>query len=238
MNTINMKRIVVGIMLVILTLGFSVVGTGAARPDSMGQPPMNGQRGGFNGQNGFGGPGQFCPGGQEMTDGESGFNGQNGFGGPGQFGPGGQEMTDGESGFNGQNGFGGHDGHRGGFRPMDGDTRQKVEAMEDGETKTALLALLDDVHSAMEALREADDSSRESAEAAVKAARDALNEALSAAGIEAELTPSEMPEGAADMTPPEQPGGNMLESFNFDELSEEQIENLYQRFQSWLDSKA
>ena len=238
MKTLNMKRIVVGIMLVILTLGFCVVGTGAARPDSMGQPPMNEQRGGFGGQNGFGGHGQFGPGVQEMTDGESGFGSQNGFGGRGQFGPGAQEMTDGESAFNGQNGFGGRDGQRGGFRPMDGDTRQTVEALEDGETKTTLLALLDDVHSAMEALREADDSSRESAEAAVKTARDALNEALSAAGIETGTTPPDMPEGSADMTPPEQPGGNMPEPFNFDELSEEQIENLYQRFQSWLDSKA
>ncbi len=217
MKTLNMKRIVVGIMLVILTLGFCVVGTGAARPDSMGQPPMNEQRGGFGGQNGFGGHGQFGPGVQEMTDGESGFGSQNGFGGRGQFGPGAQEMTDGESAFNGQNGFGGRGGQRGGFRPMDGDTRQTVEALEDGE---------------------ADDSSRESAEAAVKTARDALNEALSAAGIETETTPPDMPEGGADMTPPEQPGGNMPEPFNFDELSEEQIENLYQRFQSWLDSKA
>ncbi len=32
MKTLNMKRIVVGIMLVLLTLGFCVVGTGAARP--------------------------------------------------------------------------------------------------------------------------------------------------------------------------------------------------------------
>lgn len=212
MKTLNVKRIVVGIMLVLLTLGFCVVGTGAARPDSMGQPPMNGQRGGFGGQNDFGDRGQFGPGAQEMTGDESGFGGQNDFGGRG--------------------------GQRGGFRPMDGDTRQTVEAMEDGETKTALLALLDDVHSAMEALREADDSSRESAEAAVKTARDALNEALSAAGIETGTTPPDMPEGGSDMTPPEQPGGNMPEPFNFDELSEEQIENLFQRFQSWLDSKA
>ena len=238
MKTLNVKRIVVGIMLVLLTLGFCVVGTGAARPDSMGQPPMNGQRGGFGGQNDFGGRGQFGPSAQEMTDGENSFGGQNDFGGRGQFGPGAQEMTGDESGFGGQNGFGGPGGQRGGFRPMDGDTRQTVEAMEDGETKTALLALLDDVHSAMEALRKADDSSRESAEAAVKAARDALNEALSAAGIETETTPPDMPEGGADMTPPEQPGGNMPEPFNFDELSEEQIENLFQRFQSWLDSKA
>ena len=238
MKTINMKRVVVGIMLVLLTLGFCVVGTGAAKADNMGQPPMNGQRGGLGGQNGFGGPGGFGPGGQNMTDGE------NGFGGHGQFGPGAQEMTDGENSFNGQNGFdgrGGFDGHgaeRGGFGPMDRGTREAVEALEDGETKTALLALLDDVHSAMETLRASDDSSRESAEAAVKAARDALNEALSAAGIETELTPPELPEGDGNMTPPEQFGGDMPARFDFDELSEEQIQDLYQRFQSWLDSKA
>ena len=234
MRTINMKRIVVGIMLVLLTLGFCVVGTGAAKADNMGQPPMNGQRGGFGGQNDFGGPGGFGPGGQEMRDGENSFNGQNGFGGHGQFGPGAQEMRDGENSFNGQNGFDG----RGGFGPMDRGTREAVEALEDGETKTALLALLDDVHSAMEALRAADDSSRESAEAAVKAARDALNEALSAAGIEADMTPPEMPEGDMDMTPPAQFGGDMPDRFDFDEMSEEQIQTLYQRFQSWLDSKA
>ena len=38
MKTYTLKHIVVGIMLVILTLGFCVVGTGAARPDHMDKP--------------------------------------------------------------------------------------------------------------------------------------------------------------------------------------------------------
>ena len=38
MKTYTLKHIVIGIMLLILTLGFCVVGTGAAKPDHMKGP--------------------------------------------------------------------------------------------------------------------------------------------------------------------------------------------------------
>ena len=214
MKTCKLKRIVVGIMLVILTLGFCVVGTGAARPD-MGQPPMGQQGGrgpGFGGQPDF--DGETPP---ELPDGKNMPEDGGCFGGRGgRFNPDEQTPPDGEfsngdqNGFDGQFGFDGRGGRGrdGGFGPMDRDTRAAIEALEDGETKTELMKLLDDVHTAMEALREADDDSRESAEAAVKEARDALNTALAAAGIEiAAEEPPEKPDGENGTTPPEPPEG-------------------------------
>ena len=166
MKTYTLKHIVVGIMLVILTLGFCVVGTGAARPDPMKEPM---------GQRDFMPDGETPP---EMPDGE--------------FFPGGPQSDfepadgalppDGFGGFGPQHGF----GRRGGMdaHGMDAEILTAIEALEDGETKTELQALYDKLHSAMEALMQADDNSREAAETAVKEARDALNEALTAAGIE------------------------------------------------------
>ena len=205
MKTYRMKRVVVGIMLVILTLGFCVVGTGAARAD-MGGPPM----GGFGGQGGPGGQG-FGPGG-DFNGNNQGFGPGGDFGGNGQgFGPGG-DFNGNNQGFGPRGGFGpgGQNGHGrdGGFRPMDNDVREAIEALEDGDSKTELMTLYENVHTAMEKLREADDDSRESAEAAVKEARDALNTALTEAGIESTMSePPEKPEGENSMTPPEKPEG-------------------------------
>lgn len=156
MKTSRTKQIVVGVMLVILTLGFCIVGTGAARPD--GRPPMGNMQG-------FGHGGDFAPDGQ---------------GGPG--------------------------GRFGGGRRPDGDVREAIEALEDGETKTALSALLESVDTAMEKLMNADTDSRAEAEEEVKTARDALNDALKEAGITlAAQEPPEKPEGESGMTPPERP---------------------------------
>ena len=189
MKTYTLKHIVVGIMLVILTLGFCVVGTGAARPDPMKEPM---------GQRDFMPDGETPP---EMPDGE--------------FFPGGPQSDfepadgalppDGFGGFGPQHGF----GRRGGMdaHGMDAEILTAIEALEDGETKTELQALYDKLHSAMEALMQADDNSRDAAETAVKEARDALNEALAAAGIEVSMTePPAKPDGEMPFARPE--GGN------------------------------
>ena len=223
MKTYKMKRAVVGILLVILTLGFCVVGTGAARAEGMGGP--NGGQHGFGpgpggpgGQFGFDGQtppdGQFGPGAQGDGSSQSGFggqtppDGQSGFDGQtppdGQSAPDGGRQFGGRGDFGGRGGFGGH----GGFGPMDRDLSAAIDSLDDGDTKTELQTLLKNVQSAMEALRNADTDSRESAEAAVKEARDALNEALTKAGIEiADVNPPELPEGENGMTPPELPAG-------------------------------
>jgi hypothetical protein len=58
----------------------------------------------------------------------------------------------------------------------------------------------------MEKLMKADTDSRAEAEEEVKAARDALNDALKEAGITlAAQEPPEKPEGENGMTPPERP---------------------------------
>jgi hypothetical protein len=189
MKTYTLKHIVVGIMLVILTLGFCVVGTGAARPDPMKEPM---------GQRDFMPDGETPP---EMPDGE--------------FFPGGPQSDfepadgalppDGFGGFGPQHGF----GRRGGMdaHGMDAEILTAIEALEDGETKTELQSLYDKLHSAMEALKQADSDSREAAETAVKEARDALNEALTAAGIEAAMSePPAKPDGEMPFARPE--GGN------------------------------
>ena len=189
MKTYTLKHIVVGIMLVILTLGFCVVGTGAARPDPM-KGPM--------GQRDFMPDGETPP---EMPDGEF-FPG----GPQGDFKPADGELPpDGFGGFGPQHGF----GRRGGMAAhgMDAEILTAIEALEDGETKTELQALYDKLHSAMEALMQADDNSRDAAETAVKEARDALNEALTAAGIEAAMSePPAKPDGEMPFARPE--GGN------------------------------
>ena len=46
---------------------------------------------------------------------------------------------------------------------MDNDVLKAIDALEDGETKTNLETLMDNVHTAMEALHDADDDSREAA---------------------------------------------------------------------------
>ena len=195
MKTYTLKHIVVGIMLVILTLGFCVVGTGAARPDQM-KGPM--------GQHDFLSDGETPP---EMPDGEF-FPG--GFGPQGDF-----EPADGElppDGFGGpapQHGFGG----RGGMdaHGMDAEILTAIEALEDGETKNELQTLYDKLHSAMEALMQSDDDSREAADTAVKEARDALNEALTAAGIEVAMTePPAKPDGDMPFARPEGEDGMKL----------------------------
>lgn len=271
MKTYKMKRVVVGIMLVILTLGFCVVGTGAAHADQMGGPmgqqqgfgPGGGQMGGPSGgqygpmdQQGFGGDfgsdaQNFGPGsasdGQTPPDGSDSFS--RGFG-PGGFGQGmeadsnGQFSPDGGFGPGGQRDFGGHGGFGldGGPKGMDNDVREAIEGLEDADTKAALESLMDKVHTAMEALHDADDDSREAAEADVKEARDALNEALTAAGIEAEMNePPERPEGSYDMNRPENGGmqngpdflsREALEGIDLDD--EEQVQNLFQQFVTWL----
>ena len=196
------KSVVVGILLVILTLGFCVVGTGAARPDL---PPMD-RQGGPQGQMDFDGEtpperpegdsfrGGFTPDGETPDDFGAAFDGQ-----PprdGGFGP------DAQRGFGGRGGAGHHGGG------MDEELRESIEALEDGETKTKLETLLENVHTAMEKLMQADDSSREAAETAVREARDALNEALTAAGIEINVSePPEKPEDDMRPEPPEGMGG-------------------------------
>ena len=195
MKTYTLKHIVVGIMLVILTLGFCVVVTGAARPNPM-KGPM--------GQHDFMPDGETPP---EMPDGDF-FPG--GFGPQGDF-----EPADGElppDGFGGpapQHGFGG----RGGMdaHGMDAEILTAIEALEDGETKNELQTLYDKLHSAMEALMQSDDDSREAADTAVKEARDALNEALTAAGIEVAMTePPAKPDGDMPFARPEGEDGMKL----------------------------
>lgn len=202
------KRLVVSILLVMLTLGFCVVGTGAAHADQMGGP------GGPGGQMGQGSPMMdqgFGRGGQDGATAQQGFGGgtppempegdfapegdsfPGGFGPRGGFGQGENADFDGQisrnSGFGpgDQRDFGGHDGfgRDRGPQGMDNDVLKAIDALEDGETKTNLEALMGSVHTAMEALMEADDDSREAAETAVNEARDALNGALAAAGIDA-----------------------------------------------------
>ena len=127
---------------------------------------------------------------------------------------------------------------------MDDGVREAIDALEDGETKTNLETLMENVHTAMETLRDADDDSREAAEAGVKEARDALNTALEAAGIDASMNePPEKPEDGDNTARPERPeNGNQngpgflsreaLEGIDLED--EEQVENLFQEFLTWL----
>ena len=63
----------------------------------------------------------------------------------------------------------------------------------------------------MEALMQSDDDSREAADTAVKEARDALNEALTAAGIEVAMTePPAKPDGDMPFARPEGEDGMKL----------------------------
>ena len=258
MKTYKMKRVVVGIMLVMLTLGFCVVGTGAALPDPMGGRggqmgqgiPMDGQD--FDGET----PPEI-PEGDAALDGGS-FPG--GFGRKGDFGQGrgatfnGQFSRGGGFGPGGQRDFCGHGGfgRDGSSHRMDNDVLKAIDALEDGETKTNLETLMDNVHTAMEALRDADDASREAAEAAVNEARDALHEALAAAGIDVSMneaperpeidngTRPELPENGSQNVPanggrqntPDFLNRENLETIDLDD--EEQVQNLFQQFVSWL----
>ena len=249
MKTYTLKHIVVGIMLVILTLGFCVVGTGAARPDPMAGPgdqlgqgdPMMGQ--GVDGET----PPEI-PEGDAAPDGGS-FPG--GFGQKGDFGQGmganfnGKFSHNGGFGPGGQRDFGGHGGfgRDGGPRGMGNDLRDAIAALEDGETKTNLETLMDNVHTAMEALRDADGDSREAAETSVKEARDALNSALQEAGIDMQMNEaSEKPEnGSGRQNDPANGGRQNIPAFlnrenleSIDLNDEEQVQNLFQEFVSWL----
>ena len=294
MNTYKIdptKRLVVGILLVMLTLGFCVVGTGAASADQMGGPGSQMAQGGPMGR-GFGPGGQngptnqqgFGPGGQNGPDsqnfgpgGNSGSDAQDfdsfvpydessdGFGPRGGFGQDmgtdsdGQFSRDGGFGPGGQRDFGGHGGfgRDGGPQGMDNGVREAIDALEDADTKAELETLMDKVHTAMEALHNADDDTRDAAEADVKEARDALNSALEEAGIDTSMSKApEKPENDSGMNRPELPdNGNQdrpdnsgmqnLPDFlnqenlhNIDLNDEEQVQDLFQQFLAWLqDSK-
>ena len=261
MKTYKMKRVVVGILLVMLTLGFCVVGTGAASADQMGGPggqmgqgaPMMGQGFGRGGQGGQSFDGETPP---EMPDGAA----PNGASFPGGFSPDGESASNGQfsrdGGFGprGQRDFGGHDGfgRDGGPQGMDNDVLKAIDALEDGETKTNLETLMDSVHTAMEALHDADDDSREAAETAVNEALDALNEALAAAGIDVSMneapekpeidsgTRPELPENG-NQNRPENGGRQNIPAFlnrenleSIDLNDEAQVQTLFQQFVSWL----
>ena len=247
MKTYKMKRVVVGILLVMLTLGFCVVGTGAANADQMGRP--GGQMGQGNpmmGQ-GFGRGGQGGPMDGQSFDGETppempedglapdvgSFPG--GFGPDGESASNGQFSHDGGFGPGGQRDFGGHDGfgRDGGPQGMGKDVLKAIDALEDGETKTNLETLMDNVHTAMEALHDADEDSREAAETAVNEARDALHEALAAAGIDASMTEvPEKPEDGGRQNIPDFLNRENLENIDLD--NEEQVQTLFQQFVNWL----
>ena len=239
MKTYKMKRVVVGILLVMLTLGFCVVGTGAASADQKVGPDQMGQGGPMMGQGVDGTTPPEMPEGGAAPDGGS-FPG--GFGQKGDFGQGmgatfnGQFSRGGGFGPGGQRDFGGHGGfgRDGSPQGMDHAALKAIDALEDGETKTNLETLMGNVHTAMEALRDADDNSREAAEAAVSEARDALHEALAAAGIDVSM--NEAPEkteiGSGRQNIPAFLNRENLE--NIDLNDEEQVQNLFQQFVSWL----
>ena len=279
MKTYKMKRVVVGIMLVILTLGFCVVGTGAAHADQMGGPmgrqqgfgpggqggPMD-QMGFGSGNQGFGPGGSFGSDMQDFSgsapDGQTAPDGGDSF--PGNFGQGmdadanGHFSPDGGFGPGGQRDFGGHGGfgRDGGPQKMDNDVRKAIDGLEDADTKAALETLMDNVHTAMEALHDADDDTREAAETDVKEARDALNEALTAAGIQAQMNePPAKPEGDdgangakrpefsenSNLSRPKNGGMQNAPDFlsrealeNIDLDDEEQVQDLFQQFVTWL----
>ncbi|MBR6839610.1 MAG: hypothetical protein IKM82_03360 [Oscillospiraceae bacterium] len=257
MKTYKMKRVVVGIVLVMLTLGFCVLGTGAASADQMGGPGGQMGQGGPMIDRGFGRGGQGGP-----TDGQS-FDGEtppempegdfahDGASFPGGFSPDGESASNGQfsrdGGFGpgGQRDFGSHGGfgHDGGPHGMDSDVLKAIDALEDGETKTNLETLMDSVHTAMEALHDADDDSREAAETAVNEARDALHEALKAAGIDVSISDApEKPEIDSGTRPglPENGRQNIPAFLNRENLenidldNEEQVQTLFQQFVSWL----
>ena len=249
MKTYKMKRVVVGIMLVMLTLGFCVVGTGAALPDPTGGPGSQmGQGDPMMDQGVDGTTPPEMPEGGAAPDGGS-FPG--GFGQKGDFGQGmgatfnGQFSRGGGFGPGGQRDFGGHGGfgRDGSPQGMDHAALKAIDALEDGETKTNLETLMGNVHTAMEALRDADDNSREAAEAAVSEARDALHEALAAAGIDVSMNEAPKKPEIDNGTRPELPENGRqnipdflnrenLESIDLDD--EEQVQNLFQQFVSWL----
>lgn len=147
--------------------------------------------------------------------------------------------------------------------PMSG-ILDAVNSMEDADAKDSIQSLLDAHLAAIEAEHNAtDDSARTEAAKAVAAAQDALNAALTEAGIEAQLsTPEELPNQSNRPTSedrdqlPEKPqnedsngpsampagtdapanGEERLElpAANLSELSDEQAQNLFQAFLQWL----
>ena len=233
MKTYAMKRVVVGILLVILTLGFCVVGTGAAKPDQMMGGPMDqqgfgpggqggpsGRQNGPMGQQGFG-PGEnfnsdsqsfggdFAPDGATPPE-DSDFS-QDGASFPGGFGPMGGRFSDGETNLDGQfssDGHGGPDGQRG-FGGRGGFGRDGgFRPMADG-VREAIEALDDgETKSALEALYE---NVHTAMEALMNADDDTREAAQSAADEARDALSSALAAAGIDasmMDPPEKPEGD------------------------------
>ncbi len=102
-------------------------------------------------------------------------------------------------------------GEHGEFGPMrENDPMHRVleavDALEEGEVKTALKALLDAYRDAIEAERNASEEDRTAAAEAVAAARDAVNAALTEASIEAQIASPDK-----DGRPPMPPFGGAQE---------------------------
>ena len=156
--------------------------------------------------------------------------------------------ADGENGF-GQNGPMG----RGGDDPMNR-IISAVNELEDESVKSDLEALMQAHLEAMEAKRnaEGDDARGEAAEA-VAAAREALNQALTDAGIEGmgvpaeDQEPPEKPDGEEDRTPPadgrqnqggqqlpEKPEGDASATAQNLPEDEQGMLRLFQQFLEWL----
>ena len=180
--------------------------------DDIGMPP-------FSGESGFGGNGETN--GQEPPEKPEGdesrmppFGEESGFGGNGETD--GQEPPEKPEGdedrtppADSENGFGGN-------RPMDRDGRDPmnriitaVNELEDEEVRSDIESLMKAHLDAMKAERNAeDDEARAEAAQAVEAARDALNQALTDAGIDGMEAPAdgqelpERPEGNGDSMPP------------------------------------
>ena len=126
----------------------------------------------------------------------------------------------------------------GGMDPMN-QILSAVDELEDEDVRANIEALMQTHLDAMEAERNAeDDDARAEAADAVAAAQAALNEALSAAGIDIGMEapdgqqPPEKPDEAEDMTPPEKPEG---ENPSLPQ-NEQDMFRLFQQFLEWLKS--
>ena len=173
-----MKRIIAIALALVMVVAFSAVAfaDGPKGNGPQGGPGMGGQiqRGGMNGQNG-----QQPP---EMPNGEA---PQGGFEQNGQQPP---EMPNGEApqgGMNGQNGPMGGPG-MGGQDPINA-MFDAVNALEDETVKANIEALMQAEFDAIVAERDAED--KDAAAEVVAAAREALQAALTEAGIEAGFGP-------------------------------------------------
>ena len=238
---------------------------------------MGGPQGGFDRDQQMGGPqgglsgigsmaGQEPP---EMPEGDDSgmppFSGESGFGGNGETD--GQEPPEKPEGdedrtppADSENGFGGN-------RPMGRDGRDPmnrvitaVNELEDEEVRADIESLMKAHLDAMKAERNAeDDEARAEAAQAVEAARDALNQALTDAGIDGMEAPAdgqeppERPEGDEDSMPPADNGNGFDRNGGMDgrqmpekpegesqmeipELPEDEngMYRLFQQFLEWL----